>query len=92
LDNTFLMLEGTAQWIGYAWLVHPKGGNADPSQAILAMRRGKWWSQEEGLALFLVLNRLLPGWPKIAFGDQPIGAIDLLEMALHTPRVIAVTE
>ena len=37
----------------------------------------RWWSQEEGLALFLVLDRLLPDWPDRAFSANPALGIDL---------------
>ena len=30
LDDTFLSMEGAGQWVGYAWLAHPAGGEADP--------------------------------------------------------------
>ena len=83
LDDVFLSFEGAGQWVAYAWLVHPGGGTAPRDTAIVGMRRGgRRWSQDEGLALFLVVDRLLPDWPSLVFGPTSIGARDLLEKAL----------
>jgi hypothetical protein len=85
LDDAFLSFEGAGQWTAYAWLVHPGGGGVRPDAALPGVRRGgRWWSQDEGLALFLVLDRLLPDWPARVFGPRPAGAIELLEQAVRT--------
>ena len=78
-DDLFLTMEGTGQWSAFAWLVHPEGAALAPEAAREGMRgRRRWWSQDEGLALFLVIDRFLPGWQKKAFGPHPKLAIDLL--------------
>jgi hypothetical protein len=84
LDNVFLAMEGVGQWTAYAWLAHPDGGGLDRDAAIQRMlgRRRKW-TQDEGLALFLVVNRLLPEWPALEFGVPSPGALDLLERAVQ---------
>lgn len=82
LDEVFLVMEGVGQWTGYAWLSHPEGGGIDREAAIQTMLgRRRWWTQDEGLALFLVLERLLPEWPSLAFNVPSTGAIELLERA-----------
>src|SRR2546422_6597172 len=43
----------------------------------------RWWVQEEGLGLFLVIDRLLPGWPLLVFHDPSMGALELLERAVR---------
>ena len=87
LDATFLSMEGAAQWVAQAWLAHPEGGGLDPQPAIARMLgRRRWWSQDEGLALFLVVDRLLPEWPSLVFGERSIGALELLERAIQTER------
>jgi hypothetical protein len=84
LDDAFLSFEGAGQWIGYAWLSHPRGGGVRPDVALAEMRRGgRRWTQDEGLALFLVLERLLPSWPSRVFGKRPAGAVELLEEAIR---------
>jgi hypothetical protein len=83
LDSTWLSMEGAAQWAAVAWLSHPKGGAMTREDAIAKMLgKGRWWTQDEGLAIFLVIDRLLPEWPSLAFGDTPIGATELLERAI----------
>lgn len=84
IDNVFLAMEGVGQWTGHAWLRHPQGGALDRDAAIAKMLgRRKWWTQDEGLALLLVVDRLLPEWPSLAFGDDAIGATELLERAVR---------
>ncbi len=83
LDSMWLSLEGSAQWAAHAWLAHPQGGamaNQAAVEKMLGKRRS--WSQDESLAIFLVVDRLLPGWPRLVFGDEPMGAVELLERAL----------
>jgi hypothetical protein len=43
----------------------------------------RWWAQDEGLGLFLVIDRLLPDWPRFVFRDPSMGAIELLEQAVQ---------
>lgn len=82
LDDAFLSLEGAGQWVGAAWLSHPKGGGLTRDAAVTKMLgRRRWWVQDEGLALFLVVDRLLPGWPLLVFDDPSMRALELLERA-----------
>jgi hypothetical protein len=82
LDDTFLSLEGAAQWSAATWLAHPKGGGLTREAAVAKMLgRRRWWAQDEGLALFLVVDRLLPGWPLLVFREPSAGALELLERA-----------
>ena len=82
LDATFLSMEGAGQWIAYAWLAHPAGAGFDRAAAVRRMLgRRRWWSQDEGLGLFLVVDRLLPEWPSLVFRQPSIGAVELLERA-----------
>jgi hypothetical protein len=83
LDDTFLSMEGAGQWVGYAWLAHPKGGGMTRTAAIEKMLgRRRWWVQDESLGIFLVLDRLLPNWPALVFNQPSMGVIALLERAL----------
>lgn len=82
LEDIFLTMEGIAQWAGYAWLVHPQGANLTPAVALPGMRRGgRQWSQDEGLAIFLVVDRLVPNWQQRAFAAVPASALDMLALA-----------
>ena len=82
-DDLFLTMEGFGQWAGYAWLSDKKGGGMDRAAAMTKMRgSGRWWSQDEGLALFLVIDKLLPGWAGQAFGSPPLLGIEMLGKAV----------
>ncbi len=73
IDDFFLTMEGLGQYSMYLWFIHPEGGNLPKEQAIAGVRRNKkWWSQEEGFGLFLVLDQLAPPatWVKNLFGDR----------------------
>ena len=73
IDNFFLTMEGLGQYSMFLWLVHPKGGDIKREIAIEGVRRGgKWWSQDEGFALFLILDKLtIPkSWARDMFGDK----------------------
>lgn len=85
-DDLFLSMEGFGQWIAYAWLADPKGGGMTTDAAREKMRgKRRLWSQEEGLGLFLVINRFVPDWPQRAFAKDPALGIDLLRLAAQAP-------
>ena len=85
-DDLFLTMEGFGQWAAYAWLSDPKGGGMTSAAAQAKMRGSRrWWSQEEGLALFLVIDRFLPGWAQRAFGNPPSMGIEMLRQAVEAP-------
>jgi hypothetical protein len=46
-------------------------------------RGGRQWSQDQGLALLLVVDRLLPGWQQRAFRDPDWRAERLLAAAVE---------
>jgi len=75
MDDLFLTMEGLGQYSMYRWLIHPKGGNIPQSIVIQGVRRGgKQWSQDEGFALFLILEKLSNSrsWAKSMFGNEVI--------------------
>ena len=80
-DEIFLTMEGFGQWAAYSWLSDPRGGGLS-SQAAQDKMRGsrRWWSQDTGFSAFLVIDRFVPGWPALAFGERPAQAIDLLRL------------
>jgi hypothetical protein len=82
IDNFFLTMEGLGQYSMFLWLTHPKGGNIKREIAIKGVRRGgKWWSQDEGFALFLILDNLTPpkNWVQGMFGDKTESVINLID-------------
>ena len=86
IDNFFLTMEGLGQYSMYLWLTHPKGGNINKKAAIEGVRRGgKWWSQDEGLALFLILGNLSSPqtWAKEMFGNKTENVVLLISKPLE---------
>jgi hypothetical protein len=85
LDNIFLSMEGVGQFVAVSWLNHPKGGNVPFDIAVKGFRRNRTqWSQEEGLAMFLILNKLTtPDWANDMFGEKPEYIVDLLKEAAN---------
>jgi hypothetical protein len=83
LDDVFLAMEGLGQWAGYRWLIGDHGRRLDPGSTLTEFRRGgRSWTQDEGLALMLVVDRLYPGWQKAAFAAKPALAEELLARAV----------
>jgi hypothetical protein len=81
IDDFFLTMEGLGQYTMYVWLVHPRGANISKDIAIEGVRRGgKWWSQDEGFALFLILDKLAGAdtWAGKMFGDKTTESVTFL--------------
>lgn len=83
-EDLWLTMEGSGQWVGYRWLTHPRGGAIPVTVAMPAFGlRSRWWSQHEGLAIALTLDRLGPhDWSGHAFGDGPQTLLQMLDAAL----------
>jgi hypothetical protein len=81
VDDLFLTMEGLGQFSMLAWLMHPQGGSLTLEAALKATRRKrKKWSQDEGLALFLVLNghQQPKQWAKYMFSSNTKSVIELI--------------
>ncbi len=83
-EDIWLTFEGAGQWTGYQWLIHPRGG-AQPREEVLArFTRGRQWSQTEGFALVMALDRLAgSGWKRHAFGDGARTVLEMLDDAIE---------
>lgn len=82
LDNFFLTMEGLGQYAMFLWLTHTDGGNIKREIAREGVRRGgKWWSQDEGFALFLILDKLTvpEKWVRAMYGDKTESITELIE-------------
>ena len=69
----------------------PAGGRVDPAVAFASFgRRGRWWSQEEGFALFMALDRLSgrsgDPWKRDAFGGGARTILQMLDEAILALR------
>jgi hypothetical protein len=86
-EDLFLTMEGLAQWLAYRWLVDPRGGAMPAAEALPFMRRGgRRWSQDEGLALLLVLERLAPSAARGMLDGSPVTALEALREAVRPVR------
>jgi uncharacterized protein (UPF0297 family) len=84
VEDVFLTMEGMGQWMGYRMYLDL---GVRPEAALAEVRRGgKYWSQDEGLAIMLVADRLSPDWKKRAFVQQHWGATTLLRAAIGSDR------
>ncbi len=82
VENLFLTMEGLGQYSMFLWLIHPAGGNIKRELAIDGVRRGgRWWSQDEGFALFLILEQLSApaNWAGTMFGTKAGSVVELIE-------------
>lgn len=89
IDEFFLTMEGIGQYSQYAWLIHKQGANLPIDKVIAGMRRGgRWWSQDEGMVLFLLLAQLSPSknWAASMFGIQTVSIVSLLNEELTRQR------
>lgn len=78
VDELSLTSEGLGQWVSYKWMTSRRGL---PASLALSKLRGHYWSQDEGLAIFLVVDRLVPNWQRRLFGHDPETAEQLLARA-----------
>ncbi len=75
------------QWLAYRHYMSARGGSLDAETALREVRRdGSQWSQDEGLALMLLVDRLLPNWQTRAFRDPQWRAEALLAAATGVRR------
>jgi len=83
-EDIWLTFEGSGQWVGYQWLISNRGAAVPTSAAMDGFaRRSKWWSQNEGLAIVLTLDRLGgPSWQRHAFGDGAQTMLEMLDVVL----------
>jgi hypothetical protein len=84
-EDLWLTFEGSGQWVGYQWQIHPKGGGRTPAEVLpLVTRRTDDWVQVEGFAIVLALDRIVgPDWKKHAFGDGAQTVLQMLDAALE---------
>jgi len=87
LEGLFLNMEGVAEWVRFkshqadaAW----PNGDAD----IIAFLRGQEnsWSQDEGLALVLLLDRMVPDWKRQIISPAMPSPWTILREAIYGAR------
>lgn len=78
VDEISLTTEGLGQWLSYAWLT--RGRHLAPA-VVLPKLRSSFWSQDEGLAIFLLVDRLVPNWQRLVLSSSPETTEQLLARA-----------
>ena len=77
-EPVWLTLEGSGQWMAYRWLVDPKGAHVPAADVRPGFINDKWWSQREGFAAFMALERLTgTAWKAQVFH---LGQKDIMQM------------
>jgi hypothetical protein len=86
-EDIWLTFEGSGQWVGYQWAIHPAGGGAEVDVAMPNFaRRSRWWSQNEGLGLAMALDSIaIMDWKRHAFGDGEMTLLEMLDVSLASP-------
>jgi hypothetical protein len=80
LETLFLTMEGVGQWAAYR-LMNVRAGGRHPEALRLVRDNRRFWSQDEGLALFLLIDQLVPKWQSRIFSAAPASPFALLEEA-----------
>lgn len=81
----FLTLEGSGQWFAIEALTRSPSGPRLERELVLEAfgARGAKWSQDLGLAMTGVLDRLDPDWPAAVYGAGNVTLSELLDAALE---------
>ena len=83
-EDMFLNMEGVAQWAAYRFAkVHAGSDLSDAAIVEFVRDSRRYWSQEEGLALFLLIDAMMPEWKTRVFGPTLVSPFALLEEALR---------
>lgn len=84
LEELFLGMEGPAVWSSFRLYQSDPAHSDDPRDVVEELQgdRHQAWSQDEGLALMLLIDALVPGWREQAFGSEPLRPFELLGRAL----------
>ena len=85
-EPVFLTLEGSGQWLAYTWETDPRGGHVPSSAVLSGFLADHWWTQGEGFAAFMALQRLVgPAWKRQAFHDGRKDVLEMLDEAVAAP-------
>jgi hypothetical protein len=85
LESLFLTIEGVGQWAAYR-LTRTRAGGNDAEALRLVRDNRKYWSQDEGLALFLLVDAMVPDWQPRIFNATPASPFAMLEEAVGAGR------
>jgi len=80
VEDIFLNMEGAAEWARFRFHQKARKPGLDDDVTIIAFLRGKQntWSQDEGLALILLLDQERPGWQEHVVSAEHASLFELL--------------
>jgi hypothetical protein len=81
-EDLFLSMEGLGNWVAYR-VARRAGLSSMEAQEFIRRGRSRW-SQDEGLAAFLVIDRLVADWRPVVLSGRPKSVLDLLDAAAAT--------
>ena len=81
IEQILLDMEGAAQWAAMAHVSNTARLGVLGRRNVVRGSR-QYWSQEQGLALYLVLDALVPDWTARMFSANPPSSLELLQAAL----------
>lgn len=81
IEGLFLTMEGVGQWAAYRLSLARLAGNEHEALRLVRETR-RFWSQDEGLALFLLIDALVPDWQARIFDGPPVSPFSLLQEAV----------
>jgi len=82
-EDLWLTFEGSGQWLAYRWMTDTRGGGAKPADVLGRFTGDAQWSQGEGFALVLALDRFTgSSWRRHAFGDGAQTVLEMLDAVL----------
>lgn len=85
LEDVFLTMEGVAEWFAFRAVPRPAGATRTALSAAHANLKNSW-SQAEGLAMFLLIERLATSnWPSRVLGPIPPSPFAVLREATRDP-------
>ena len=87
MEDIFISLEGSAMWMQYKTMLRnvPAGMDKEGSLSWLLQRTASW-SQEEGLALILLIDKFDPNWKQQFFGKELPDAFQYLRNLVSTQK------
>lgn len=78
IDALFLNMEGVAVWAAYS-VARRSSDDASDGSVRGFERKHNSWSQDEGFALQLLIDDLIPNWRRRMLGEELASPFDLLE-------------
>jgi hypothetical protein len=87
LEGLFLNMEGVAEWVRFkSHQADPAWPDADADIIAFLRGQGNSWSQDQGLALVLLLDRMVPDWKRQILSPTMPSPWSMLREAIDKAR------